>query len=106
VTADPLDGIVDRYHLRSAGAARAGLRERTERTARLAAAAGADVLLQIANDDDEAVAWELPALRTLLADRLPVRSVQVTPDPPGQRRAALARAAADLKAARLAKARA
>jgi hypothetical protein len=106
LTADPLDGIVDHYHLRSAGAARAGLRERTERTARLAGAAGADVIVQIAHDDDEAVAWELPALRARLAGRLPVRPVQVTAVPSAQRTAALTQAAAELRAAPAARVRA
>jgi 2-hydroxyglutaryl-CoA dehydratase, D-component len=96
LTADPMDGIVDRYHFRGGGAARAGLRERTQRTVRLAEAADADALLQIIDGDDEAAGWELPTLRALLGDQLPVVSVRIAES---QRDAGITRAVGELRRA-------
>ncbi|MGH3209030.1 MAG: 2-hydroxyacyl-CoA dehydratase, partial [Trebonia sp.] len=46
-TRDPLDGIVDRYQFAPGGAARAGLRDRVERTADRVRAAAADGVLYL-----------------------------------------------------------
>ena len=75
VTRDPLDGIVDRYHFAHGGAARAGLHDRTERTADRVRAALADGVLYLLGPHDEAAGWELPALRDRLGaiPLIPVR---------------------------------
>jgi benzoyl-CoA reductase/2-hydroxyglutaryl-CoA dehydratase subunit BcrC/BadD/HgdB len=67
-TPDPLDGLVDRYHLGPPGAARAGLDERSRSTARQALERGADVVVQLVFEHDEAPEWELPGTRELLAE--------------------------------------
>ena len=76
VTRDPLDGIVDRYHFAHGGAARAGLRDRTERTASRVRAARSDGVLYLLGPHDEAVGWELPALEQCLG---PIPLVPVRP---------------------------
>lgn len=77
VTRDPLDGIVDRYHFAHGGAARAGLRDRVERTAGRVRAAAADGVLYLLGPHDEAVGWELPALRERLGAGIPVVPVRL-----------------------------
>ncbi len=74
-TRDPLDGIVDRYHFAHGGVARAGLRDRTEGTARRVRATLADGVLYLLGPRDEAAGWELPALRDRLGaiPLIPVR---------------------------------
>lgn len=74
-TRDPLDGIVDRYHFAHGSVARAGLRDRTERTAERVRAALADGVLYLLGPRDEAAGWELPALRDRLGaiPLIPVR---------------------------------
>ncbi|HLI58794.1 MAG TPA: 2-hydroxyacyl-CoA dehydratase family protein [Solirubrobacteraceae bacterium] len=74
-TSDPLDGIVDRYQFSARRSARAGL-ERVVRTAERVRRSGARGVLQVIRPDDEASAWELPALRAALPD-LPVHSVRL-----------------------------
>ena len=76
-TDDPLDGIVDARHLSLAGAARAGLAERTRHTASRARACAADSVLQIVFDDDEASGWEAPHLRELLGDEIPLVTIEL-----------------------------
>ena len=83
VTRDPLDGIVDRYQFAHGGAARAGLRDRVERTIDRVRAAGADGVLYLLGPHDEAAGWELPALREQLGGipLVPVRPhAPVRPD--------------------------
>ena len=76
-TRDPLDGIVDRYQFAHGGAARAGLRDRVERTAGRVRAAGADGVLYVLGAHDEAVGWELPALRERLGAGIPLVPVRL-----------------------------
>lgn len=77
-TRDPLDGIVDRYHLGPAGAARSGWRERGEESVRRVQRTGADAVMQIVFGHDEAPGWELPLLRELLGEAVPVVPVRLT----------------------------
>jgi len=65
-TADPLDGLVDRYHLGPPSSARGGLDERARATCDGALDAGAEVVLQLVFDHDEAPEWEFPGLRDRL----------------------------------------
>ncbi|MFZ1992964.1 MAG: hypothetical protein WAU75_02555, partial [Solirubrobacteraceae bacterium] len=96
-TADPVDGIVDRYHLSPRGAARAGLGERVGHTARRVAATEAECVLQVMFEHDEAPEWETATLRGILGEHVPVVSVRL----PYARRCddALAQAAAELQEA-------
>lgn len=76
-TRDPLDGIVDRYHLAHGAAARAGLRDRVRRTADRVRADGADGVLYLLGPHDEAAGWELPALREHLGADIPLVPVRL-----------------------------
>lgn len=97
-TADPLDGLVDRYHLGPPGAARTGLDERGRYTCRQALDRGADAVLQLVFDHDEAPEWEFPLLRdTLAAHGVPVVRARV-PWPAGDPES-LARLVGDLSSA-------
>ena len=91
-TRDPLDGIVDRYQFAHGGAARAGLRDRTERTADRVRAALADGVLYLLGPRDEAAGWELPALRDCLGapPLIPVRLHDRAQGRPAPREAARA----------------
>jgi benzoyl-CoA reductase/2-hydroxyglutaryl-CoA dehydratase subunit BcrC/BadD/HgdB len=92
-TADPLDGIVDRYHFGHGGVARDGLRDRAERTAGKITAAAADGVLYLAGERDEAAGWQLPALAERLGPDIPLVRVTVAGVPedsrPALREAAL-----------------
>lgn len=82
-TADPIDGIVDRYQLGPRGAARSGLLERVGVTVAGVRACRAEAVLQVVHRDDETPPWELPRLREALG-ALPVATVTVEygePDP-------------------------
>ncbi|HXQ18815.1 MAG TPA: 2-hydroxyacyl-CoA dehydratase family protein [Acidimicrobiales bacterium] len=97
-TADPLDGLVDRYHLGPPGAARTGLDERARYTCHQALARGAEVVLQLCFDHDESPEWEFPDLR----DRLAAHGVPVVRARlpwPGGDPGSLARLAQDLSTA-------
>lgn len=86
---DPIDRLADRCQYLSPGSARAGL-ERVGRSVARVRELGADAVLQLILPGDEASAWELPELRTLL-EGLPVVSVQLDSGPceePLQRAAA------------------
>jgi benzoyl-CoA reductase/2-hydroxyglutaryl-CoA dehydratase subunit BcrC/BadD/HgdB len=97
LTADPFDGIVDRYHYAHGGAARAGLRDRAAQTAAKIRQARPDAVLHLVNDHDEAVGWELPVLRDLLGARTPVLRVRLPgADAGGDDQAPLREAAARL----------
>jgi 2-hydroxyglutaryl-CoA dehydratase, D-component len=76
-TADPLDGIVDRYHFAHGGVARDGLRDRAERTAGKVAAAAADGVLFLTGEHDEAAGWQLPALAERLGPGTPLIRVRL-----------------------------
>jgi 2-hydroxyglutaryl-CoA dehydratase, D-component len=76
-TRDPLDGIVDRYQFAHGGAARAGLRDRVERTAGRVRSAAADGVLYLLGAHDEAAGWELPALRERLGGGIPLVPVRL-----------------------------
>jgi hypothetical protein len=83
VTGDPLDGIVGRYHVAHGGAARAGLHDRTGRTADRVRAARADGVLYLLAPHDEAAGWELPALRDRLGDGMPLIPLRLPGPGPG-----------------------
>jgi len=76
-TADPLDGIVDRYHFGHGGVARDGLRDRAERTAGKIAAAAADGVVYLTGEHDEAAGWQLPALAERLGPGTPLIPVRL-----------------------------
>jgi benzoyl-CoA reductase/2-hydroxyglutaryl-CoA dehydratase subunit BcrC/BadD/HgdB len=77
-TPNPLDGLVDRYHLGPPGSARGGLAERCRYSAGHAALVGADAVLQVVFEHDEASEWELPGVRDLLAETgVPVVPVRI-----------------------------
>jgi 2-hydroxyglutaryl-CoA dehydratase, D-component len=79
-TADPLDGIVDRYHFGHGGAARDGLRDRAERTAGKIRAAAPDGVLYLVGSHDEAAGWQLPALARRLPPGTPLVTVKIGGD--------------------------
>lgn len=73
--AEPIGWLADRYQFSPLGAARAGL-ERVRHVQRRARELGVAAVLQLVMPDDEASAWELTELRSLLPD-LPVVSVRL-----------------------------
>lgn len=75
LAADPVDYLVDKYHFDLASPARTGLAERTAHTIARASAAGAQAVLHIAADHDEAPGWEITALRAGL--NLPLLNLRV-----------------------------
>lgn len=77
VTTDPLDGIVDRYHLVPPGARRNGLSERAAHIATRSVALGVAGVLQVVVEGDDAPGWELPRFRAVL--NVPVVSVALAP---------------------------
>jgi hypothetical protein len=95
-TADPIDGIVDRYHYAHGGAARAGLRDRAAQTVAKIRHARPEAVLHLVNGRDEAAAWELPALRDLLGPRTPIALVRLPGADTGDNQAPLREAAARL----------
>jgi benzoyl-CoA reductase/2-hydroxyglutaryl-CoA dehydratase subunit BcrC/BadD/HgdB len=77
-TDDPLDGLVDRYHLGPPSSARGGLDERARYTCSQALSSGAEVVLQLVFDHDEAAEWEFPGVRDQLAGHgIPVVQTRV-----------------------------
>ncbi len=66
-TPDPMDGILDGHRTTQPRAARTGVKERCYNTARMAAEARADLVIQIFFYHDQASGWEFPFLRQLLA---------------------------------------
>jgi benzoyl-CoA reductase/2-hydroxyglutaryl-CoA dehydratase subunit BcrC/BadD/HgdB len=77
-TADPIDGLTDRYQFCTRAAARSGL-ERAGTTARLVRERRADALIQLVLPQDEAPGWELAELTALLPGT-PVVSIKLEPD--------------------------
>lgn len=86
-TADPLDGIVDRYHLGHGGVARDGLRDRADRSAGKIAAASADGVLYLIGEHDEAAGWQLPALAARIGPGTPLIPVRLADAPEDSRQA-------------------
>lgn len=73
---DPIDAVVDRYHLAPGAAARGSIEVRAGRAAWAARRLGADAVLQIIFEHDEAPGWELPRLRALLGG-MPLLTVRL-----------------------------
>ncbi len=81
-TADPIDGIVDRYHLRSPSASRASISARVGALVEQVRAAGAQGVIVFIYQKDDAPSWDFPEQRVALkAMGIPVLLLDHQPYP-------------------------
>jgi benzoyl-CoA reductase/2-hydroxyglutaryl-CoA dehydratase subunit BcrC/BadD/HgdB len=82
--ADPIDAIVDRYHMRSPSAARSSISARVNTLLEQVCAAGAQGVIAFIYQKDDAPAWDFPEQRAALEKQgVPVLLLDHQPYPMG-----------------------